>query len=101
MKWTPVGSHGLEVVLKPLVNAPVFHALEKLQVGSHGPTQASIWQADHHTPGPYRQFEPLKALFFPAREHIGSRNKATKHVLLTCHGKYSCFYHFGGSTKWL
>ena len=68
MKWTPVGSHGLEVVLKPLVKERIFHALEKLQDGSYGPTQASIWQSDHHTSGPYRQ---------------------------------SCFYHFGGSTKWL
>ena len=101
MKWTPVGSRGLEVGLKPLVKERVFHALEKLQDGSHGSTQTSIWQADHHTPGPYRQFEPLKALFFPAREHIGSRNKTTKHVLSTCHVMYNCFYHFGGSTKWL
>ena len=77
MKWTPVGSRGLEVVLKPLVKERVFHALEKLQDGSYGPTQTSTWQADHHTPELYRQLEPLKALFFPAREH------------------------FGGSTKWL
>ena len=55
MKWTPVGSRGLEVVLKPLVKERVFHALEKLQDGSYGPTQTSTWQADHHTPGPYRQ----------------------------------------------
>jgi len=55
MKWTPVGSHGLEVILKPLAMERIFHALERLQAGSHGSTQASIWQADHHPPGPYRQ----------------------------------------------
>jgi hypothetical protein len=101
MMWTPAGSHGLEVVLEPLAKERVFHALKKLQDGSHGPTQASTWQPDHHTPGAHCQFEPLKALFFPAREHIGSWNKAAEHVLWTGHGKYSCFCHFGGSTKWL
>jgi hypothetical protein len=97
MKWTPVGSHGLVT----LASERNFFALEELQDGSHGPTHASTWQADHHTPDPYRQFKPLKALFFLVHEHIGSRNKATEHVLWTCHGKYSCFCHFGGSTKWL
>jgi hypothetical protein len=103
MMWTPVGSHGLEVVLKPLARDRVFHALEKLQDGSHGPTYASPRQADHHTPGGHPQFEPLKALFFPAREPIGSWNKAAEHVLwnCNCNCKYSCFYHFGGSAKWL
>jgi hypothetical protein len=103
MMWTPVGSHGLEVVLKPLAKERIFHALEKLQDGSHGPTQASPRQADHHTPGGHPQFEPLKALFFPARELIGSWNKAAEHVLwnCNCNCKYSCFYHFGGSAKWL
>jgi len=101
MKWTPVGSHGLEVVLKPLAEERVFHALEKLQDGSFGPTRAAPRQPDYHTPRARRQFESLKALFFPAREHIGSWNTAAEHVFWTCHGKYSCFYHFGGSTKWL
>jgi|GEM_PF-4146054 len=101
MMWTPVGSHGLEVVLKPLAKERIFHALEKLQDGSHGPTQASPRQAVHHTPGGHPQFEPLKALFFPAREFIGSWNKAAEHVLWNCNCKYSCFYYFGGSTKWL
>jgi hypothetical protein len=27
MKWTPVGSHGPEVVLKPLTREWAFHAL--------------------------------------------------------------------------
>jgi hypothetical protein len=101
MMWTPVGSHGLEVVLEPLARKRVFHALEKLQDGSYGPTHASTCQADHQTPGAHHQFEPLKALFFPAGEHIGSRNQAAEHVLWTCHGQYSCFCHFGGSAKWL
>jgi len=55
MKWTPVGSHGLEVVLKPLAMERIFHALKKLQDGSHGPTQASTWQAVHYPPGAHRQ----------------------------------------------
>jgi hypothetical protein len=100
MMWTSVGSHGLEVVLEPLARERVFNALEKLPNGSQGPTQAAFWQSNHHTSGAHRQFEPLKALFFPAREHIGSWNKAAEHVVSTGHGKYSCFSHFGGSTKW-
>jgi len=50
MKWTLVGSHGLDVVPKPLANERDFHAHEKLQNGSHGPKQSSTWQADRHTP---------------------------------------------------
>jgi len=64
MKWTPVGSHGLDVVLEPPVKRRVVHALEKLQNGSDGLMQASIWQHDHHTLGAYRQSEALKTLFF-------------------------------------
>jgi hypothetical protein len=41
MKWTPVGSQGPEVVLKPLANERVLHALKKLQDGGFGPSQAS------------------------------------------------------------
>ena len=101
MKWTPAGSHGSEVILKPLARERVFDALDKLQDSGHGPTQASIWPVNHHTPGAYHRFEPLKALFFPAREHIGSYNNAAEHVIWAWHEKHICFYHFGGSTKWL
>ncbi len=101
MKWTPVGSHGLEVVLKSLARMRVIYALQKLQSGSHGSTQAANLHTDCHTLGAYRQFKPLKALFFLAREHIGSWIKAAEHVVCTSPGRYSCFCHFGGSTKWL
>jgi hypothetical protein len=100
MKWTPVDSHGLDVVLKPLATSRVFHALEKLQDGGYGLTKASTRQHDHHAPGTYRQSEPLNALFIPSREHIGSWNKAPKRDFWTCQGKYSCFSHFGGLIKW-
>ena len=60
MKWSPVDSYGLDVVLKNLAKIRAEHALEKLQHGSYGLTEASIRQADQHTFGACHQFEPLK-----------------------------------------
>jgi len=101
MMWTPVGSHGLEVVLEPLTRERVFHTLDKLQDGSQGPTQPSTWLADHQPLGAHRLFEHMKALFFPAREPIGSWHKAAEHVVWSCQGQSCCFCHFGGPAKWL
>jgi ferredoxin len=71
MKWTLVDSHGLEDVLSSLANGRVVYALEKLSNGSYGLTRSSAWQPEKHTLGTTRQSEPLKSLFFPAREFIG------------------------------
>lgn len=100
MKWTLVDPHGLDVVLKPLAKRRVFRALEKLQDSSYGLTQTPTWQLIP-TPGAYRQSEPLKALFFPAREPTGCCNKAAEPVLCACHGEASSSRHSGGSAKWL
>jgi hypothetical protein len=101
MKWMLVASHGLDVVLTLLANRRVFHALEKLQDGSYGLTKASTPQHNHHTLGACSQSEPLKALFFPVRDHFGSRDKTAERDFWACQGKYSCFYHLGGTAKWL
>ena len=86
MKCMLVDSHGLGIVHDPLANRRVACALEKLQDGGYGLAQATNWQPDHHGLGAYRQPESLKALFFPARVHIGSCNKAAERVPGTCHG---------------
>jgi hypothetical protein len=83
MKWTSVDSHGLDVVLKPLANRRVFHALKKLQDGSLGLAQSSILSSGFHTPGISRRLESLKALLFTARKPFGG------------------FCELGGSAKWL
>lgn len=84
MKWTPVDSRGLDVVLKRRIEDRVLHALEKLQEGSHGSKQASLRPADHSKDGARRRSQALKALPFLSFDEIGS-----------------IFYPFGGSAKWL
>jgi hypothetical protein len=101
MKCTPVDAHGLDVVLEPLANGRVFRAREKLQNRSYGFPQSSKRQVDFHLPGACHQPEPLKALFFPSREHTGSSYETAGRVLWACHDKYSCFCHLGGPAKWL
>lgn len=100
MKWTLVDSHGLDVVLKPLAQGRVFHALEKLQKGSDGLTQTSTRQVDLHRPGACRQSEAHKALLFLVREHLLGWNKAAERFVWTRYGKHSCLCHSGGFTKW-
>ena len=71
MKWTISGSSHLDEVLKFLAEDRQVFALERLENGTYRLAQASAWQPGQHTLGEYRQTEPLKALFFPAREFIG------------------------------
>lgn len=71
MKWTLVDSSGLEDVLVSLAEGRDVFALKSLDNGSYSLTQTSAWDSERHTLGAYRQTEPLKALFFPAREFIG------------------------------
>jgi ferredoxin len=71
MKWTIGVSSSLDEVLTFLANGLQVFALERLENGSYCLSQASAWQPGRHTLGDFRQTEPLKALFFPAREFIG------------------------------
>jgi formate hydrogenlyase subunit 6/NADH:ubiquinone oxidoreductase subunit I len=71
MKWTLVDSSGLEDVLVSLAKGRDVFALESLENGSYSLRQTSAWDSERHTLGAYRQTDPLKALFFPAREFIG------------------------------
>jgi len=71
MKWTLVDSSGLDDVLVSLADGRDVYALESHGNGSYGLTQTPAWDSEHHTLGAFRQTEPLKSLFFPAREFIG------------------------------
>lgn len=71
MKWTISGSSDLDELLAFLANGRQTFALESLDNGAYQLVQTAAWQPGRHTLGEYRQTEPLKALFFPAREYIG------------------------------
>ncbi len=89
MKWTPVDSHGLDVVLKPLAIGRDVDAFIKLQDSSCGSVRTANCKPDYRTPDTNRQSESLKARFFPTREPIGSWNKAALHIVWTCHDRSS------------
>lgn len=72
MKWMLIASSGLKDFLALLANGRDVFALQHNENGSYRLTQTSAWDSENHTLGAYRQTEPLKALFFPAREFIGS-----------------------------
>jgi NAD-dependent dihydropyrimidine dehydrogenase PreA subunit len=74
MKWTLVDSHGLDKVLTSIAIDRVVYAPEKLENGRYKLSQATAWQPAMHTLGTCRTIEPLKSLFFPAREFIGQWN---------------------------
>jgi len=74
MKWTISGSSGLDEILRFLANGREVYAMECLENGTYRLTQAETWQPGQHTLGDFRPTEPLKALFFPAREFIGRWN---------------------------
>jgi len=71
MKWTPIDAHGLNDVLVALSLGREVYAQEGLENGSFKLSKADKWQTGFHTLGDYRPTEPLKSLFFPAREFIG------------------------------
>jgi ferredoxin len=71
MKWTLVDSHGLDDVLTILASGREVYALEELPSGGYALKHSASWQPGRHTLGAFRPTEPLKALFFPAREFVG------------------------------
>jgi sulfhydrogenase subunit beta (sulfur reductase) len=71
MKWMLLDAHGLEDVLKVLSNGREVYAQKGHENGSYRLSKATEWQAGSHTLGSCRPTEPLKSLFFPAREFIG------------------------------
>jgi formate hydrogenlyase subunit 6/NADH:ubiquinone oxidoreductase subunit I len=71
MKWTLVDSSGLDDVLVSLAEGRDVFALQSQDSGSYSLTKTSAWDSEALTLGAYRQTEPLKSLFFPAREFIG------------------------------
>jgi len=71
MKWTLVDASGLDDILVSLAVGRDVFALQSQGNGSYSLRQTPAWDSERHTLGAYRQTEPLKALFFPAREFIG------------------------------
>ena len=74
MKWTTKGSNNLDEVLAFLASERETYGLEELENGHYRFSKTTGWQPQHQTLGNFRQIEPLKALFFPAREFIGKWN---------------------------
>lgn len=71
MKWTISGSSNLDEFLGFLSDGRQTFALERSGNDAYRLAQADTWQPGLHTLGAHRQTEPLKALFFPAREFVG------------------------------
>ncbi len=71
MKWTPRDACGLDDVLIALSDGREVYAPTKGANGNFRLSKSENWRTGFHTLGDYRQTEPLKALFFPAREFIG------------------------------
>jgi len=71
VKWAISVSSSLDEVLALFANEREVYALEDLKNGHYSLSKSTAWQPEHHTLGDFRQIEPLKALFFPAREFIG------------------------------
>jgi len=71
MKWTIGVSNSLDEVLAFLASGREVYALESLENGGYRLSHSVKWESGLHTLGDYRQTEPLKAIFFPAREFIG------------------------------
>ena len=74
MKWTPRDARGLDDVLIALSNGREVYAPVKGENGSFKLSRSDGWRTGYHTLGDFRQTEPLKTLFFPAREFIGRWN---------------------------
>lgn len=71
MKWTLIDTHGLDDVLIALSTGREVYALEGVVNGGFKLSKAESWLTGSHTLGTFRPTEPLKSLFFPAREFIG------------------------------
>ena len=79
MKWTPRDARGLDDVLIALSEGREVYAPVKGANGNFRLSRSDEWRTGFHTLGDYRQTEPLKTLFFPAREFIGRwKNDALK-----------------------
>jgi hypothetical protein len=77
VKRTISVSSNLDKVLAFWANGREVYALENPDNGQCRFSKATTWQPGLHTLGDFRQLEPLKALFFPAREYIGRWNDQT------------------------
>ena len=100
MKWTPVDSHGLDVVLKPLANERGFGALEKLQHGSYGLAQIPSFKTAIHIPLAHFR-AAVEWLLFAAGTPVNNRTKAARPSPATYRVRRSRVWPSGGPAKWL
>lgn len=71
MQWTVSEGYGLEDLVGAIVDGREVFALERRGDRYHL-VRAPLWISGRHSLGPYRPVEPLKSLFFPPREDLGS-----------------------------
>ncbi|MEE4294295.1 MAG: 4Fe-4S dicluster domain-containing protein [Xanthomonadales bacterium] len=71
MHWTLRDGCGLDDVLIQLAKGRDVFAPVEGENGNYSLSKSDGWRRGVNTLAPYRQTEPLKALFFPAREYIG------------------------------
>lgn len=82
MKWTISVSNSLDEVLAFLASERDIYALQEQENRQYSFSKSTAWQPGYHTLGDFRQIEPLKALFFPAREFIGKwKDQAARNPL--------------------
>jgi len=74
MKWTLLDAYGLNDVLVALSKGREVYAQEGHAKGRSRLSKSTNWQTGFHTLGTCRPTEPLKSLFFPAREFVGRWN---------------------------
>ena len=81
MKWTPRDARGLDDVLIALSRGREVYAPVRGENGSFRLSKSATWRKAQNTLGTYRPTEPLKSLFFPPREFIGTWKSAAPPVL--------------------
>ena len=72
MRGKLLDTYGLDDVLVSLSEGREVYAQEGLRNNNTRLSKAEKWLTGFHTLGAYRPTEPLKSLFFPAREFIGT-----------------------------
>jgi hypothetical protein len=82
MRYTLAQGRALDELIGALCADKVVYALTAHRGGHYRMERADSWDPTRHTLGAYRPVDPLKALFFPPRERIGSWGEPVKRAAL-------------------